>query len=100
MIPEKREWRKQLISDLHDKGYSNTQIAEKLNQDGVKTPRGFSYSQKLIWVTIKKQKDRDNRMNNCTITLTSVEPVICGQREWGVVVPDPRPQTPQTKTGP
>jgi len=54
MIPEKREWRKQLISDLHDKGYSNTKIAEKLNQDGVKTPRGFSYSQKLIWVTIKK----------------------------------------------
>ena len=78
MIPEKREWRKRLIFDLHDKGYSNKQIAEKLNQDGVKTPIGFTYSQKLIWVTIKKWKDRDNRMNDCTITLNSVEPVVCG----------------------
>jgi len=49
----RREWRKRLIFDLHDKGYSNKFIAEKLNQDGVKTPRGFTYTQKLIWITIK-----------------------------------------------
>ena len=30
MIPEKREWRKRLIFDLHDKGYSNKQIADDL----------------------------------------------------------------------
>ena len=66
---------------LHDKGFSNKKIAEKLNREGIKTPTGVTYSQKLIWVTIKKWKDRDIRMSDVRITLNSVEPVVCGYRE-------------------
>ena len=80
-IPEEREWRKRLILSLHDKGFSNKKIAEKLNREGIKTPTGVTYSQKLIWVTIKKWKDRDIRMSDVRITLNSVEPVVCGYRE-------------------
>ena len=61
-IPERQEFRLNLISDLHEKGLSNNDISDYLNTRGILSPRTHKYSQKLIWGTLKKIKDRSNRL--------------------------------------
>ena len=63
-LPKEREDRLEFIYQLHLDGYSNKQISECLNSRGIKTPRGKTYSQKLIWVTLKKYKNRLERMDD------------------------------------
>jgi hypothetical protein len=40
---------------------SSAAIAEYLNQNGIKTPTGLSYSSKLVWVTYDKYKKYKKR---------------------------------------
>ena len=63
-LPKEREERLEFIYQLHLNGYSNKQISEYFNSRGIKTPRGTTYSQKLIWVTLKKYKKRLERMDD------------------------------------
>ena len=63
-LPKEREERLEFIYQLHLNGYSNKQISEYFNSRGIKTPRGKTYSQKLIWVTLKKYKKRLERMDD------------------------------------
>lgn len=63
-LPKEREERLEFIYQLHLNGYSNKQISEYFNSRVIKTPRGKTYSQKLIWVTLKKYKKRLERMDD------------------------------------
>lgn len=73
---ELRHSRKDKILELQSQGLDTTQIANEMNRLGLKSPRGRPYTGKLVWVTIKKWRERDERMNDCRITINSIEPVV------------------------
>ena len=68
-IPERQTFRLDLISDLHEKGLSNIQISDHLNQRGILSPRNHQYTQKLIWGTLKKIQDRNNRLLDTQVSI-------------------------------
>ena len=68
-IPERQIFRLDLISDLHAKGLSNSQISDYLNQREILSPRDHEYTQKLIWVTLKKIQDRNNRLLDTQVSV-------------------------------
>ena len=53
--------RLELIEDLSDKGYSNKQISQYLNDNGLKPQRVDQYTPKLIWGLRKKFQKRNDR---------------------------------------
>ena len=58
-IRNKRLKRLELIYSLHEKGLSNKEISEYLNNKNLKTFRTNNiYTPKLIWMTLKKYKIR------------------------------------------
>ena len=58
-IRNERLRRLNLIYNLHKNGLSNKQISEYLNKNKLKTFRtNNSYSPKLVWITIKRYKNR------------------------------------------
>ena len=73
-LPKKRLERLNLIHDLHCAGMNDREIADHLNGLGLETPRGGSYSAKLVWVTLKKFKDRLERLEDTTLTVNRVYP--------------------------
>ena len=62
--------------ELKGLGLDTTQIANEMNRLGLESPRGRPYTGKLVWVTVKKWKDREVRMNDSEITINSVEPIL------------------------
>ncbi len=75
-LSEPRLYRLRLIDDLHRKGLNNRGIADYLNQRGILSPRGGSYSPKLVWVTHKKYLRRKERLKDTTYTIDEVYPVV------------------------
>ena len=75
-IPEVLTVRKNLIMHLHDIGLSNNEIADYLNRKGIKKPRGKSYRNKDIWISVKKWKLRQNRLKDTEISIQSVLPIV------------------------
>ncbi len=73
-LSEPRIYRLRLIDDLHRKGLNSRDIADYLNQRGILSPRGGSYSPKLVWVTQKKFKRRQDRMKDTTYTVDRIYP--------------------------
>ena len=71
-----RQSRKDKILGLQGQGLDTTQIANEMNRLGLKSPRGRPYTGKLVWVTIKKWREREERMNDWRITTNSIEAVI------------------------
>jgi hypothetical protein len=61
-IPERQTFRLDLISELNEKGLSNNQISDYLNERGILSPLNHKYTQKLIWGTLKKIQGRKNRL--------------------------------------
>lgn len=59
-----RQSRKDKILELQGQGLDTIQIANEMNRLGLKSPRGRPYTGNLVWVTIKKWRERDGRMNN------------------------------------
>lgn len=53
--------RLELIEDLSDKGHSNKQISQYLNDNGLKPQRVDRYTPKLIWGLRKKFQKRNDR---------------------------------------
>ena len=64
-----RQSRKDKILELQGQSSETTQIANEMNRLGLKSPRGRPYTGKWVWVTIKKWRERDERTNNCRITI-------------------------------
>ena len=73
-LPKKHLERLNLIQDLHCAGVNDREIADHLNGLGLETPRGGSYSAKLVWVTLKKFKERLERLEDTTLTVNRVYP--------------------------
>ena len=73
LSPERLE-RLHLISDLHDQGLNSREIADHLNDRGIRSPRGGTYSSKLVWVTLKKFKNRRERMKDTNWTIDRIYP--------------------------
>ena len=55
--------RLELIEDLSVKGYSNKQISQYLNYNGLKPQRVDRYTPKLIWGLRKKFQNRNDRFS-------------------------------------
>ena len=53
--------RLELIEDLSDKGHSNKQISQYLNDNGLKPQRVDRYTPTLIWGLRKKFQKRNDR---------------------------------------
>ena len=54
----------ELMDELSNKGYSNKEISNYLNQHNIKTPKGLDYYPKLVWVTLFKYRRRQQRYFN------------------------------------
>ena len=53
-----------LIGELYEKGMSNKEISDYLNNNGFLTPNNNAYNQKSIWGTLRQIKERENRLKN------------------------------------
>ena len=73
-LSSERLMRLHLISDLHDQGLNTREIADHLNDRGIRSPKGGTYSSKLVWVTHKKFKKRQERMKDTTYTVDRIYP--------------------------
>ena len=73
-IPDYRLKKLHLIHDLYNQGRSNREIADHLNERGIRTPKGGTYSPKLVWVTVKKFMKRQERMTDTHWTVDRVFP--------------------------
>jgi hypothetical protein len=62
-INPRRSELRDIILGLVEEGYSNKEVSEYLNERQIKTPRHRSYTPKLIWVTLKKWREREERLN-------------------------------------
>jgi len=56
-----QERRLALILSLNNSGLTTTQIAELFNRLELATPTGTTYTPKLVWVTLKKYRNRLER---------------------------------------
>jgi DNA-binding transcriptional MerR regulator len=63
-----------LIDDLYGQGLNNREIANYLNECGIRSPHGGIYSSKLVWVTHKKFKDKQERIKDTTFTVDKIYP--------------------------
>ena len=75
-ISSDRLYRLQLMKSLKDNGFSNSEISEFLNVNGIRPLRTDKpYSPKLVWVTLKKYQNRLDRYN--TDTLVELSETLC-----------------------
>tara|TARA_B100000809_G_C14653214_1_gene356734 strand:- start:56 stop:337 length:282 start_codon:yes stop_codon:yes gene_type:complete len=64
------------IDDLYERGLNSREISDHLNQQGIKSPHGGSYTGKLVWVTQKKFRLRKERLKDTNYTIDEVCPVF------------------------
>ena len=62
-----------LIKTLSDQGKSSVEICEYLNSNNMKSPRGYQYTPKLVWMTLHKYKKRLKRFDSYKIIHKSEE---------------------------
>ena len=75
-ISSDRLYRLQLMKSLKDNGFSNSEISEFLNVNGIRPLRTDKpYSPKLVWVTLKKYQNRLDRYD--TDTLVELSETLC-----------------------
>ena len=75
-ISSDRLYRLQLMKSLKDNGFSNSEISEFLNVNGIRPLRTDKpYSPKLVWVTLKKYQNRLDRYD--TDTLIELSETLC-----------------------
>jgi len=66
-LSEKYTSRLDLILKLSNQGLSNKEISDYLNTNGIRPPRTKEYTSKLIWVTLKKIRQREERTNDTKV---------------------------------
>lgn len=57
---------------LSNKGLSNREITDYLNSRGIKSPRGTDYTCNLIWVTLKKWREREERLKKRCVKIGKI----------------------------
>ena len=67
-ISSDRLYRLQLMKSLKDNGFSNSEISEFLNVNGIRPLRTDKpYSPKLVWMSLKKYQNRLDRYDKDTL---------------------------------
>ena len=74
-LPNDRLERLHLIDDFYQQGLNSREIADHLNECGLRSPKGGTYSSKLVWVTHQKFKRRQERMKDTTYSIDAIYPV-------------------------
>ena len=75
-ISSDRLYRLQLMKSLKDNGFSNSEISEFLNVNGIRPLRTDKpYSPKLVWMILKKYQNRLDRYD--TDTLVELSETLC-----------------------
>ena len=75
-ISSDRLYRLQLMKSLKDNGFSNSEISEFLNVNGIRPLRTDKpYSPKLVWMSLKKYQRRLDRYD--TDTLVELSETLC-----------------------
>ena len=75
-ISSDRLYRLQLMKSLKDNGFSNSEISEFLNVNGIRPLRTDKpYSPKLVWMSLKKYQTRLDRYD--TDTLVELSETLC-----------------------
>ena len=75
-ISSDRLYRLQLMKSLKDNGFSNSEISEFLNVNGIRPLRTDKpYSPKLVWMSLKKYQNRLDRYD--TDTLVELSETLC-----------------------
>jgi len=69
-ISPEQERRLELLLSLSESCLTNPQIAELFNRLEIPTPTGNQYTQKLVWVTLKKYRDRLERIGRFQMTMS------------------------------
>ena len=67
-ISDKTTRRLKWLMGLRNDGFSNKEMSDFLNDQGILSPKGKKYSPKLIWVTLKKYENRLKRSKEYKIT--------------------------------
>jgi len=68
-LSEKYTSRLDLILKLSNQGLSNKEVSDYLNTNGIRPLRTKEYTSKLIWVTLKKIRQREERTNDTKVVL-------------------------------
>ena len=71
-LPElgpERVARLKLMSDLNDQGVSNREMSDWFNAMELPTPRGTSCTPKLIWGSIQKWKQKQERIRDSHLVM-------------------------------
>lgn len=71
-IDEHRIRLRDLLFSLEEIGLSNRQISDYLNERNIKSPRGGTYTSKLVWVTLKKWRERGTRLKERHIRIGKI----------------------------
>ena len=66
-LSEKYTSRLDLILKLSNQGLSNQEVSDYLNTNGIRPLRTKEYTSKLIWVTLKKIRQREERTNDTKV---------------------------------
>jgi DNA-binding transcriptional MerR regulator len=63
-LSKKYTSRLDLILKLSNQGLSNQEVSDYLNTNGIRPLRTKEYTSKLIWATLKKIRQREERTKN------------------------------------
>ena len=72
-LNDTNESRLKLILDLCNRGYSNKEISEFLNMNGICPPRTIEFTPKLIWATLKKLRFREEKKKKRKLDIVDVQ---------------------------
>lgn len=72
-ISKEQDYRHKLINDLHNRQFTDKQIADYLNTHNIKTPKGKRYYSELVFVTRKKINLRANKELDVIVSLENIQ---------------------------
>lgn len=76
VLPKSQLDRLILIKKLHFDGLLDSEIAQFLNSNNIKTPKGKQYYQELVWVTRNKFEKRNLRKQDFKYEVKNIQFLI------------------------
>ena len=71
-LSDSRNYRHDLMRQMVSERFTNQQIADVLNRQGIKTPSGKSYYAELVGATWSKLRKRDLRKSSKTVKFIEI----------------------------
>lgn len=66
----------QIIQQLDRVGFTCVEIRDYLNLNGIKPPRTHHYTTKLVWGTLKKLRERQQKLDSLDVEVSEVTVLI------------------------